>query len=539
MFLRDFNAKVEGDLMRKFNVTGVCTPEENYMVDITGKLKQIKAMVDEKDYFVINRGRQYGKTTTLFSLEHFLKNEYIVIAISFEGWGDKSFADEGAFCQEFLNSIKEALEISGYSADEQAKWENESVQTFPALGRHIRKICQNQSQKYVLMVDEVDKASNHLVFLNFLGLLRSKYLARKVKKDFTFHSVILVGVYDIRNIKLKMISEGVYVQTTGETVIHNSPWNIAASFKVEMAFSVSEIMTMLAEYEKDHQTGMDLSEVATEIYHYTRGYPVLVSSICNYIDGELKKDWTAVGVRQTVKLVFKESSPLFEGLITNLNNNKAFSKLVYHILMLDVKLPFNLDDPLVNLGVRYGYFSDMGRGVSISNKIFEIRLTNYFTNQNLQEKIQGYPFSQADTDGVIQHGAFNMQNCLEKFSKYYHQYYSQNDVTFFEREARKLFLIFVSAIINGGGFAYMESEQGDGRRTDVIVNFLRQQFIVELKIWRGGQAHEKAQSQLLGYMDKLSLNEGYLLTFDFREKKECHQKWLEFDNGKKIFDVRV
>ena len=110
---------------------------------------------------------------------------------------------------------------------------------------------------------------------------------------------------------------------------------------------------------------------------------------------------------------------------------------------------------------------------------------------------------------------------------------------FFEREARKLFLLFVSAIINGSGFAHMESEQGDGKRTDVIVNYLTQQFIVELKIWRGQKAHEKAQDQLLGYMDKLNLHVGYLLTFDFREKKVCHQKWIDFDDQKKIFDVGV
>jgi len=51
--------------MRKFNVTGLCTPDEDYMVDISGKIEQIKRLVDRRSYFVINRARQYGKTTTL------------------------------------------------------------------------------------------------------------------------------------------------------------------------------------------------------------------------------------------------------------------------------------------------------------------------------------------------------------------------------------------------------------------------------------------------------------------------------------------
>ena len=52
------------------------------MVDISGKLEQIKAMVDYGDYFTINRARQYGKTTTLSLLKKELKDEYIVVSIS-------------------------------------------------------------------------------------------------------------------------------------------------------------------------------------------------------------------------------------------------------------------------------------------------------------------------------------------------------------------------------------------------------------------------------------------------------------------------
>jgi len=69
--------------MRRFNVTGICIPNDHYMVDTTNKLEQIKQMIDSRDYFTINRGRQYGKTTTLALLEDFLANEYTVVSISF------------------------------------------------------------------------------------------------------------------------------------------------------------------------------------------------------------------------------------------------------------------------------------------------------------------------------------------------------------------------------------------------------------------------------------------------------------------------
>lgn len=52
-----------------FNVTAICRPRQHYMVDITEKLEQIKAMVVEGQYFTMNCARQYGKTTTLKLLE--------------------------------------------------------------------------------------------------------------------------------------------------------------------------------------------------------------------------------------------------------------------------------------------------------------------------------------------------------------------------------------------------------------------------------------------------------------------------------------
>jgi len=39
-------------------------------------------------------------------------------------------------------------------------------------------------------------------------------------------------------------------------------------------------------------------------------------------------------------------------------------------------------------------------------------------------------------------------------------------------------------------------------------------------------------------MDKKSLDEGYLLTFNFLKTKKSKQEWVEIDD-KKIFDIMV
>ena len=90
--------------MREFNVTGICVPHMHYMVDISEKIEQIFKLVEGTKYFTINRGRQYGKTTTIGRLRKRLPADYICASISFQYSEDEMFTDERGFCQALLNS---------------------------------------------------------------------------------------------------------------------------------------------------------------------------------------------------------------------------------------------------------------------------------------------------------------------------------------------------------------------------------------------------------------------------------------------------
>ncbi|MFT8344000.1 MAG: AAA family ATPase, partial [Clostridium beijerinckii] len=58
---------------KKFNITGTCIPDKHYMVDTSNKIEKILKLIDNEEYFIINRPRQYGKTTSLYLLEIKLK----------------------------------------------------------------------------------------------------------------------------------------------------------------------------------------------------------------------------------------------------------------------------------------------------------------------------------------------------------------------------------------------------------------------------------------------------------------------------------
>ena len=502
--------------MKHFNVTGLCTPSNDYMADISDKVRQIRNMVDAKEYFTINRARQYGKTTTLQALKQNLNADYIVSRISFEGTGETFFSDEIRFCLGFDELFGKSLRFSSASHEDITQWTDypKSVDNFLRLSEKITDFC--MKRKVVLLIDEVDQASNNHVFLHFLGMLREKYLARKAEEDFTFFSVILAGVYDIKNIKL---------------------WNIAADFNVDLSFSVREIGSMLSDYEADHHTGMNISKTASQIWDYTRGYPFLVSRICQEID-EAKLSWDSTGIQMAVKKILIEKNTLFDDISHHLENNEELRSFMYEILILGLEKHFERTNPTVDLAATFGFIrNEDGRAV-IDNRMFEIKIANYFISRNLENKNQ-LKITGVLSEDVIQNDHFNMEYTLKKFSQHYEELYENiKNRKFLEENGRILFLTYLRPLINGKGFYHIESQTNTERRMDIVVDYGTDQYILELKRWYGTKKHEDAYEQLYDYLESRHASTGYLLTFDCRKKKLPQMSWITY-KGKRIFDVVV
>jgi hypothetical protein len=59
--------------MKSFNTAGTMIASQHYMVPIDHQVDAAVELVDSNKYFCINRGRQYGKTTTLAFLKEKLE----------------------------------------------------------------------------------------------------------------------------------------------------------------------------------------------------------------------------------------------------------------------------------------------------------------------------------------------------------------------------------------------------------------------------------------------------------------------------------
>lgn len=515
-------------MARFFNVSADCQPDIHYMVDITDRLKQIKAMVDAGQYFTINRARQYGKTTTLQALEEFLREDYHVVSLDFQLLGDAKFRNENVFALAFLRLFLQEFtyEKTEFSAGlapvvemlEQIVREKENSFELQELFVELSGLCRHAPKKIVLLIDEADSATNNQVFLDFLAQLRGYYIRRR--KAPTFQSVILAGVYDIRNLKQKFASD--------EKRKVNSPWNIAADFLVEMGFSAKDIAGMLHAYETDHKTGMDVPEIAGLIYDYTSGYPFLVSRICKLVDERIagseeflnkQAAWTRDGILSAVRILLLEKNTLFESLLDKLERYPKLKGLLFRLLFQGQTIAYNPDDEVVDILLMFGFVKvSENKMVMVANRIFETRLYDFFLTD-----VQENEISQAadkDKNRFIQDGHLNMTQVLRKFIIHFNELYGDREERFLEADGRRYFLLYLRPIINGSGNYYVEAQTRNMERTDVIVDYRGEQFIVELKLWRGNEYHTRGESQLAEYLDHYHLKKGYMLSFNFNKNKQ-------------------
>jgi len=547
----------EKKMRRYFNTEGKCRPEIHYMVRLDERLERIKRQyVDRGKYFAINRGRQYGKTTTLMALAEYLKDDYIVMAMDFQMMSSANFADEQTFVIAFIEYIERLPAFKGESAEFIAEeafhnlllLKNGERVSMDRMFSGLSRICATAKKPIVMIIDEVDSASNNQVFIDFLAQLRGYYLNRE--NNPTFQSVILAGVYDIKNLKLKLRPD--------EEHQYNSPWNtregnepsesllsfgdcprnqmvlvpfdVAARFSVDMSFSTEQIAHMLQEYEDDEQTGMDVWEVSQYIYEYTSGYPYLVSAICKFLDEEIPYSerfensppalvWTREGIEEAVKVLLNEGIPLFGSMTKQLDTYKDMRDIIEQILYRGKQIAYSPAQKSINLGLMFGFLKEENGHVAVANRIFEMYLMSFFmAEESLKSEV--FRRGEYDKNQFIQNSKLNMDLVLEKFVEYFSDIYGDNDERFIEAYGRKFFLLYLKPIINGTGNYYLEAQTRDAGRTDVVVDYLGEQFVVEMKIWRGNEYNERGRQQLIEYLDYFRLEKGYMLSFNFNKKKK-------------------
>ncbi len=486
-------------MSKVFNVNGACHPDLHYMVDLTPRLTKIKAMTDTGKFFSINKARQYGKTTTLRALAEFLQDSYTVLGLDFQNIESDEFEDGSSFVHALAREInKKIRRLTDIPEEILQRFTKLADKTIPKtrmaeLFACFSDWCRQSDKPLILIIDEVDSAANNQVFLDFLAQLRAAYLDRYETP--TFQSVILAGVYDIRSIKSKLRTDSEHLE--------NSPWNIAADFLVDMSFSVNDIAGMLNSYEDDLHTGMDIKHISQLIYDSTSGYPYLVSRLCSLMDewlpgiepfSDQKSTWTEAGFYEAEK-----------------------------------PIPYVATNSYIKDAAMFGFIKNVNDSAVITNRIFETVLYNYFVSEEFASS-KMYLAGVQEKNQFITGGHLDIRRILVKFVETFDFLYGDQDETFLEEAGRRYFILFLKPIINGIGNYSVESRTRNNERMDLVIYYQGEQYVVELKLWRGNAYHERGEEQLSSYLEYFHLTKGYMLSFNFNKKKEIGVKEIKIGN---------
>lgn len=126
----------------------------------------------------------------------------------------------------------------------------------------------------------------------------------------------------------------------------------------------------------------------------------------------------------------------------------------------------------------YGLIKNDNNTVKIANCIFETRLYNLFMSEAELRNNVFFNNGTLDKNQFIQDGKLDMTAVLGGFIKTYTMVFGKLEDRFKEKDGRELFLLYLKPIINSTGNYYIEAQTRDQTRTDVIVDYLGEQFIL-------------------------------------------------------------
>ncbi|WP_290768332.1 GxxExxY protein [Halanaerobium sp.] len=426
--------------------------------------------------------------------------------------------DAGIF--EYL--LGEILEIIQDRAKGQLVFTSHNLRPLEKLNKESLIFTTTNPQNRYIRFTNVKETNNLRSFY-----YRAINLGGQADRDKTFYSVILSGVHDVKNLKLKLRDD--------EEHKYNSTWNIASEFKVDFELEVDQIASMLNEYQEDRTIDLDLDYFAEKMHYYTSGHPFLVSKLAEIIAEEILREnessWNQEYLEQAVKIILAKDLPNFETLIKNIENNNDLEDICIDLIVDGRKITYNLDNPTIEKGELYGIFKNDNGSLKIHNRIYEQRIYNYLISK-IENSMESDAFDFKDS--FIDNGQLNLKAVLERFQVFIKEQYSDRDRDFLERNGRLIFLAFLKPIINGKGFDFKEVQISQEKRIDVVITYLEQKYIVELKIWRGEEYHQRGLEQLADYLESQNMDQGYLLSFNFNLNKEYKNEEMEVKN-KKIF----
>ena len=486
---------------RFFNTAGPCKPDIHYTLNPLGRLSVTRSLIEEQKYFILHAPRQTGKTTIMIALAKALNEEGKFAAV----YANVEPAQAVRHNVEMANdAFVRAVASNARFFLPKAYWPSEDAlnldRSSEKLKEFLQRWCAELPKPLVLFIDEADA----LIGDSLLSLLRQLRSGYALRPDAFPHSVALIGLRDIRDYRI-------YSEQDKRFIIGGSAFNIKDESLTLGNFSPEEVRELYAQHTAE--TGQAFAqEVLDLIFEQTQGQPWLVNAIGKQLCFETHK----VPANQTVAIpdVRRAVETLILRRDTHLDHlaDKLTEPRVARIvdLILSGETP-DRSNAISNDDLQYvidlGLVVRSPQGLSIANPIYREVIPRELTT--VAEAF--LPMQRAWYVG--DDGKLNIETVLERFFEFYRENgeMAVKRETYPESAYHLTFMAWLQRIVNGGGYIRREYAAGTGF-VDLLIEYNGDKFAFELKTEQNFK-REKALNQIHQYLQRLSLNEGYLVVF--------------------------
>jgi len=500
-----------------FNIAGPCNPAKHYMLPATARIPGIMRLVEREQYFAIHAARQSGKTTLLQALVDEINASGERIALYFTVESVQAYPDphDGIFkIVECMRSDLLSHPLFGELVRDPSSLIPKLLPQPPDLGvkLFLTMLAQKAGKPLVVLFDEVDGLTEGTA-VTFLRELRNGYVTRN---NIPFPaSVAIVGMMDIRDMKAK-------VRPHSETLGSKSPFNVIAEDFTLRNFTADEVRALYAQHTA--ATGQVFEPEALETaMEWSGGQPWLVNALARECaekihDFRYDEPITAADIETAKEAIIRRRDTHVDSLMDRLREPRV-RRIVEPVILGEQLGEVSVNDE------DYRYVQDLGllkeiKGVLVpSNRMYAEIIGRYLSRDEQTRMVQSIPQTPwATADGLDMPGLMTaFQTFWRENSEADRRAYEYGEAT-----PHLVLMAFLQRVTNGNGHIRREMALGS-KRLDLCVEYGGHRYAVEVKTARNF-AGEDSYRQLVGYLDKLGLTEGWMPIFDEDKTKTWEEK---------------
>ena len=501
-----------------FNTAGPCIPAKHYMLPALDRLPEIRRLVSMERYFVIHAPRQTGKTTALKALvrEINAQGEMVALYCTLETLQNAKDAENAMpkLKRLLLRSASAVLSLAVANGADEGLDVREQRQGWvvTAVSDTLTDLCRKAGKPVVVFFDEADCLTGD-VLISFLRQLRDGYVNRE---DIPFPaSIALVGMLDVRDYKAQ-------IRPDGESLGQISPFNIISKDMLLRNFNVDEVAALYAQHTDATGQKFDTG-VLDKVMDFSGGQPWLVNALARECVEEIHgfrygETVTVDNIETAKEAIIRRRDTHVDSLMERLREPRI-RRIMEPVILGGQLVGTSVNDDDYRFVQDLGLLKEVNGALVPANKMYAEIIGRYLSRDDQVRMMQSVPNTPwATADGL------DMPGLMAAFQKFWRENSGADRRAYEYGEATPhlVLMAFLQRVTNGQGRINREMALGSGR-LDLCVEYRDKRYAVEVKTAKNFKG-EDSYRQLLGYLDKLGLPEGWMPIFDPDPAKPWEEK---------------